>query len=126
MADISGNAGNKVKKLTMEEIADRLEGLKSSLETIRRIASELIMGIDIELQELQAERELSSSLETQARQMQEFTLAVSNTEHSHFDIISVKGMEGTVLMDSLLAMTDADRKNVEASCGERRRNCPFG
>ncbi len=114
MADINGNAGNKVEKLTMEEIADRLEGLKSSLDTIRRTASELIMGIDAQLQELQAERELSGSLEVQTGQMQEFILAVSNTERSHFDIVSVKGVEETELMDSLLAMTDADRKNVEA------------
>lgn len=80
MADINGNAGNKVEKLTMEEIADRLEGLKSSLDTIRRTASELIMGIDAQLQELQAERELLGSLEVQTGQMQEFILAVSNTE----------------------------------------------
>ena len=38
----------------------------------------------------------------------------SNTERSHFDIVSVKGVEETELMDSLLAMTDADRKNMEA------------
>ena len=36
MADINGNSRKKVEKLTMEEIADRLEGLKSSLDTIRR------------------------------------------------------------------------------------------
>ena len=52
MADINGNSRKKVEKLTMEEIADRLEGLKSSLDTIRRTASELIMGIDAQLQEL--------------------------------------------------------------------------
>ena len=40
MADINGNSRKKVEKLTMEEIADRLEGLKSSLDTIRRTASE--------------------------------------------------------------------------------------
>ena len=66
MADINGNAGNKVEKLTMEEIADRLEGLKSSLDTIRRTASELIMGIDAQLQELQADKKVSRSLDKQA------------------------------------------------------------
>lgn len=64
MADINGNAVNKVEKLTMEEIADRLEGLKSSLDTIRRTASELIVGIDAQLQELKAERELSRLFES--------------------------------------------------------------
>ena len=113
MADMNGNAVHKTEKLTMEEIADRLEGLKSSLDTIRRTASELIMGIDAQLQELQAERELSGSLKVQAGKIPEFILAVSDTERSHFDIVSVKGMEGTELMDSLLAMTDADREKVE-------------
>ncbi len=113
MADINGNAINKVEKLTMEEIADRLEGLKSSLDTIRRTASELIMGIDAQLQELKAEKEISRPLDKQAEQVQEFILAVTNTERSRFNIVGVKGMEGTALMDSLLAMTDADRENVE-------------
>ena len=113
MADINGNAVNKVEKLTMEEIADRLEGLKSSLDTIRRTASELIMGIDAQLQELKTEKEISRPLDKQAEQVQEFILAVTNTERSRFNIVGVKGMEGTALMDSLLAMTDADRENVE-------------
>ncbi len=113
MADINGNAVNKVEKLTMEEIADRLEGLKSSLDTIRRTASELIMGIDAQLQELELEKEISRPLDKQAEQVQEFILALSNTERSRFNIVGVKGMEGTALMDSLFAMTDADRENVE-------------
>ena len=113
MADINGNAVNKVEKLTMEEIADRLEGLKSSLDTIRRTASELIMGIDAQLQELKTEKEISRPLDKQAEQVQEFILAVTNTERSRFNIVGVKGMEGTTLMDSLLAMTDADKENVE-------------
>ena len=66
MADINGNSRKKVEKLTMEEIADRLEGLKSSLDTIRRTASELIMGIDAQLQELQADKKVSRSLDKQA------------------------------------------------------------
>ena len=111
MADV--NAVHKTEKLTMEEIADRLEGLKSSLDAIRRTASELIMGIDAQLQELQAEREFSDSLGVQAEQTSDFILAVTNTERSRFNIVGVKGMEGAELMDSLLAMTDADRENVE-------------
>ncbi len=111
MADV--NAVHKTEKLTMEEIADRLEGLKSSFDTIRRTASELIMGIDAQLQELKTEKEISRPLDKQAEQVQEFILAVTNTERSRFNIVGVKGMEGTALMDSLLAMTDADRENVE-------------
>ena len=85
-----------------------MKELKSSLDTIRRTASELITGIEEQLRELQRDREIMQE------QSQEFILAVSNTERSHFDIAGVKGMEGTELMDSLLAMTDADRENVEA------------
>ena len=82
--------------------------LKSSLDTIRRTASELITGIEEQLKELQRDREMMQE------QTQEFILAVSNTERSHFDIASVKGMEGVELLNSLLAMQDADRENVEA------------
>ena len=85
-----------------------MKELKSSLDTIRRTASELITGIEEQLRELQRDREIMQE------QSQEFILAVSNTERSHFDIASVKGMEGVELMNSLLAMKDADRENVEA------------
>lgn len=85
-----------------------MKELKSSLDTIRRTASELITGIEEQLREIQRDREIMQE------QSQEFILAVSNTERSHFDIASVRGMEGAELLDSLLAMKDADRENVEA------------
>ena len=85
-----------------------MKELKSSLDTIRRTASELITGIEEQLRELQRDREIMQE------QSQEFILAISNTERSHFDIASVRGMEGAELLDSLLAMKDADRENVEA------------
>ena len=85
-----------------------MKELKSSLDTIRRTSSELITGIEEQLRELQRDREIMQE------QSQEFILAVSNTERSHFDIASVRGMEGAELLDSLLAMKDADRENVEA------------
>ena len=85
-----------------------MKELKSSLDTIRRTSSELITGIEEQLKELQRDREIMQE------QSQEFILAISNTERSHFDIASVRGMEGAELLDSLLAMKDADRENVEA------------
>ena len=85
-----------------------MKELKSSLDTIRKTASELITGIEGQLQELQRDREMMQE------QSQEFILAVSNTERTHFDIASVRGMEGVELLGSLLAMKDADRENVEA------------
>ena len=85
-----------------------MKELKTSLDTIRRTASELITGIEEQLREIQRDREIMQE------QSQEFILAVSNTERSHFDIASVRGMEGAEMLNSLLAMTDADRENVEA------------
>ena len=85
-----------------------MKELKSSLDTIRRTSSELITGIEEQLKELQRDREIMQE------QSQEFILAVSNTERSHFDIASIRGMEGVELLNSLLAMKDADRENVEA------------
>lgn len=85
-----------------------MKELKFSLDTIRRTASELITGIEEQLSEIQRDREIMQE------QSQEFILAISNTERSHFDIASVRGMEGAELFDSLLAMKDADRENVEA------------
>ncbi len=85
-----------------------MKELKSSLDTIRRTASELITGIEEQLREIQRDREVMQE------QSQEFILAISNTERSHFDIASIRGMEGVELLNSLLAMKDADRENVEA------------
>ena len=64
-----------------------MKELKSSLDTIRRTASELITGIEEQLREIQRDREIMQE------QSQEFILAISNTERSHFDIASVRGME---------------------------------
>ena len=85
-----------------------MKELKSSLDTIRRTASELITGIEEQLREIQRDREMMQE------QSQEFILAISNTERSHFGIASIRGMEGVELLNSLLAMKDADRENVEA------------
>lgn len=96
-----------------------MKELKSSLDTIRRTASELITGIEEQLREIQRDREIMQE------QSQEFILAVSNTERSHFDIASVRGMEGAELLDSLLAMKDADRENVEAYLESRAHGLPI-
>ena len=82
--------------------------LKSSLDTIRRTASELISGIETQLQELQKERV------TEAEQTQDIVLLVANTDRSEYDLLNVRGMNGEELVASLAAMNDDDRLSVEA------------
>lgn len=82
--------------------------LKSSLDTIRRTASELISGIEAQLQELQKERV------TEAEQTQDIVLLVTNTDRSEYDLLNVRGMSGEELVASLAAMNNDDRLSVEA------------
>jgi len=82
--------------------------LKSSLDTIRRTASELISGIETQLQELQKERV------TEAEQTQDIVLLVANTDRSEYYLLNVRGMSGEELVASLAAMNDDDRLSVEA------------
>ncbi|HBF9366810.1 TPA: DUF4316 domain-containing protein [Clostridioides difficile] len=81
--------------------------LKSSLDTIRRTSSELIKGIETQLLEIEKERAAEQSQE-------DIILLVSNTDRSEYDLLSVKGMERTDLLNSLLSMNDDDRQSVEA------------
>ena len=81
--------------------------LKSSLDTIRRTSSELIKGIEAQLLEIEKERAAEQAQE-------DILLLVSNTDRSEYDLLSVKGMERTELMNLLSGMKDDDRQSVEA------------
>lgn len=81
--------------------------LKSSLDTIRRTSSKLIKGIEAQLLEIERERAVEQAQE-------EIVFLVANTDRSEYDLLSVRGMERTELFNSLLAMKDDDRQNVEA------------
>ena len=81
--------------------------LKSSLDTIRRTSSELIKGIEAQLLEIEKERAAEQAQE-------DIVLLVSNTDRSEYDLLSVKGMERTELMNLLSGMKDDDRQSVEA------------
>ena len=85
--------------------------LKSSLDTIRRTSSELIMGIETQLLEIEKERAAEQAQE-------DILLLVANTDRSEYDLLSVKGMERADLLNALLSMKDDDRQSVEA-CLER-------
>ena len=82
--------------------------LKSSLDTIRRTASELISDIEAQLQELQKERV------TEAEHTEDIVLLVANTDRSEYDLLNVRGMDREELVNSLLSMNDDDRLSVEA------------
>ena len=81
--------------------------LKSSLDTIRRTSSELIKGIEAQLLEIDKERAAEQTQE-------DIILLVANTDRSEYDLLSVKGMERTELLNSLRTMKDDDRQSVEA------------
>ena len=81
--------------------------LKSSLDTIRRTSSELIKGIEAQLLEIDKERAAEQAQE-------DIILLVANTDRSEYDLLSVKGMERTELLNSLHDMKDDDRQSVEA------------
>ena len=81
--------------------------LKSSLDTIRRTSSELIKGIEAQLLEIDKERAAEQAQE-------DIILLVANTDRSEYDLLSVRGMERTELLNSLHDMKDDDRQSVEA------------
>ena len=81
--------------------------LKSSLDTIRRTSSELIKGIEAQLLEIDKERVAEQAQE-------DIILLVANTDRSEYDLLSVRGMERTELLNFLHDMKDDDRQSVEA------------
>ncbi|MBQ2886948.1 MAG: DUF4316 domain-containing protein [Alphaproteobacteria bacterium] len=83
-----------------------MKELKSSLDTIRKTASQLITGIEEQLQELQLNRTME--------QMQDITLLVRNSDLTEYELLNIRGMETEAFLDSLLAMNDNDRLSVAA------------
>ena len=82
--------------------------LRSSMDTIRRTASELITGIEEQLQELQRDREVSQE------QTKESILLIQNTDLSEFSLLDVYGMDRLELMQALSEMTDDDKLSIQA------------
>ena len=82
--------------------------LRSSMDTIRRTASELITGIEEQLQELQRDREVSQE------QTKESILLIQNTDLSEFSLFDVYGMDRPELMQALSEMTDDDKLSIQA------------
>ena len=82
--------------------------LRASMDTIRRTASELITGIEEQLQELQRNREVSQE------QKKESILLIQNTDLSEFSLLDVYGMDRPELMQALSEMTDDDKLSIQA------------
>lgn len=82
--------------------------LRASMDTIRRTASELITGIEEQLQELQRNREVSQE------QTKESILLIQNTDLSEFSLLDVYGMDRPELMQALSEMTNDDKLSIQA------------
>jgi len=85
-----------------------MKELKSSLDTIRRTASELITGIEEQLKEIQRDRELMSGQE------KESLLLVQNSDLSEYSLMNVRGMDAAELVEALSDMDGDDRLNAAA------------
>lgn len=85
-----------------------MKELKSSLDTIRRTASELIKGIETQLFELQHDREIMQEQE------KESLLLIQDKDLSKYSLLSVSGMEAAELVEALSAMNGDDRLDISA------------
>ena len=83
-----------------------MKELKSSLDTIRKTASELITGIEGALQELQLNREMEQE------QNKESILLVHNEDFSEYNLVSVRGMDSAELISALSTMNEEDKSNI--------------
>lgn len=82
--------------------------LKSAMDTIRRTASELITGIEEQLEEIRRDREVLQE------QTKESILLIQNDNLSEFSLLDVYGMDRQELMQALSAMTENDKLSIPA------------
>ncbi len=82
--------------------------LKSSMDTIRRTASELITGIEEQLEEIRREREVSQE------QTKDSILLIQNDDLSEFSLLDVYGMDRQELMQALSEMAENDKLSIPA------------
>ena len=79
-----------------------MKELKSSLDTIRKTASELITGIEGALQELQLNRAIEKE------QSKECILLIQNEDLTEFSLVNVRGMDTQELVAALSNMSEDD------------------
>lgn len=80
--------------------------LKSSLDTIRKMASGLITGIEGALRELQLNREMEQS--------KECILLIQNEDLTEFSLVNVRGMDTQELVAALSNMSEDDKLSIQA------------
>lgn len=85
-----------------------MKELKSSLDTIRKTASELITGIEDRLAKLQKDRL------AEQEQNKESILLIQNDDLTQYSLVSVVGMDRQELMDVLSAMSEDDKLSIQA------------
>ncbi len=82
--------------------------LHSSMDTIRKTASEMITGIEGQLLALEQERAMLQEAE------KESILLIHNTDLSEYTLLNVRGMDKEELLTALGEMTENDKLSVEA------------
>lgn len=85
-----------------------MKELKSSLDTIRKTASELITGIEGAMQELQLNQEMEQE------HGKESILLVHNEDFSEYNLVSVRGMDSAELISALSTMNEEDKSNISS------------
>ena len=85
-----------------------MKELKSSLDTIRKTASELITGIEGAMQELQLNREMEQE------HGKESIMLVHNEDFSEYNLVSVRGMDSAELISALSTMNEEDKSNISS------------
>lgn len=85
-----------------------MKELKSSLDTIRKTASELITGIEGALQELQINRAIEQE------QSKECILLIQNEDLTEFSLVNVRGMDTQELVAALSNMSEDDKLSIQA------------
>lgn len=82
--------------------------LKSSLDTIRKMASGLITGIEGALRELQLNHEMEQE------QSKECILLIQNEDLTEFSLVNVRGMDTQELVAALSNMSEDDKLSIQA------------
>ena len=85
-----------------------MKELKSSLDTIRKTASELITGIEGALRELQLNREIEQE------QSKKCILLIQNEDLTEFSLVNVHGMDTQELVAALSRMSEDDKLSIQA------------
>ena len=86
-----------------------MKELKSSLDTIRKTASELITGIEGALRELQLNREMEQE------QSKECILLIQNEDLTEFSLVNVRGMDRQELVATLSNMSEDDKLSIQSA-----------